>query len=158
MQFRRLKQLSAAFTLVPARIGISALWARTAHIPVGKKTLTAWAIQLPRRMLRDITVFIEAEKNILRNIRLLRRRGTPKMVEGNMKPTVYILMQRMIIVAKFAGSFMLLLRLRFGRRAVFIGAAHIKRLVAAASAKTRKNIGGKYLNEISKMRDIVYIR
>jgi len=47
--------------------------------------------------------------------------------------------------------------LLFGGCAVFIGAANIERLVTTKPAESSKHIGGKYLNEVAEMRNIIHV-
>ena len=128
--------------MVSARIFITALRTGTSHITVGKKTLAFRAKQLFGCVLGDITVFIKVCKNSLSNFRLLRRGRAPKMVKSDVEPFINIFVQGMIVIAQFSRRFVFFKSFCFGCSAVFIVTADIKRFIAAASAKTCKNVGG----------------
>jgi hypothetical protein len=63
----------------------------------------------------------------------------------------------MIVIAQFARSLSLFLGTGFRGGSIFVGAADIQGIVTAKPAVPGIDIGGQYLDEVAKMRDIIYV-
>ncbi len=79
----------------------------------------------------------------------------PNLSKEMSEPGVDVAVDRMVAVAELARADALLERPRLGRRAVFVGAADVERLVAAQAAEAREDVGGEHLYEIAQMGHVV---
>ena len=96
----RIEQLSALVALITTCVVIVTLRTDTIHVAVRQESLTGATVQLAHRVLFQILVVIELEEYVLRNIRLLRRRRTSKVVKTNLEPFIHLGMQRMVLVTQ----------------------------------------------------------
>jgi hypothetical protein len=108
--------------------------------------------------LLDQSGGVQSSIEVLRQRMVLRRRGSPEMVERQAKPPIDVRLNAVLLVAE--GSYLLsgLDGAEFGGRTVFIGAANEKDVVADLSPETRMDIGRKQrANEIAEVFDAVHI-
>ena len=96
----RIEQLSALVALITTCVVIVTLRTDTIHVAVRQESLTGATVQLAHRVLFQILVVIELEEYVLRNIRLLRRRRTSKVIKPNLEPFIHLGMQRMVLVTQ----------------------------------------------------------
>lgn len=106
----------------------------------------------------DIAILLKIEKNGLGNLRMFRRRGSAEFIEGNSKPGINVAMNSVESVAELFGADMLLKGFGFRGCAIFIGTADIEGFIAPRTAKTRKNIGRQYLDQVAEVGYVIHIR
>jgi len=128
-----------------------------AYIAICQETLAAMAKELLNFMFHYEAGFIQFFENTLGYFGMDGSGGSAKPVKSYIEPEVDIIVNFKITAAEFLGANLFLRRPGFGGCTVFIGAAYIERLVAPETAKTGKNVCRKNLDEVSQMRDIVYI-
>jgi hypothetical protein len=108
-------------------------------------------------MLIYIPRGIHLIEDILNNISLMFCAGTAEMIKLNVKPLVNIPMHRMVAVTEFSRGNSLFPGLGFRGSTVFIGSTNIEGFIALLTAVTCKHIGGKHLDEVPQMGNIIHI-
>jgi hypothetical protein len=126
-------------------------------IPVRQETPAMIAVELLNGLFRDIPVGVQFLKDILGYLGLYGGGGTPKFIKPNIEPPVYLRMDGVIAVAQFPGAYALLRGPGLGGGAVFVGTADVEGIVTPEPAKPGKGIGGKDLDQVTQMGNIVYI-
>jgi hypothetical protein len=156
-KFSWVKELAAVFTLVPARVCGAAVGTETPDIAVCEKTAAVLAVELFNFAFHNKASFIQFFENVLGNLGVYLCRSASESIKGNMKPAVNIIVDCEITITEFPGTYAFLGGPGFSGGTVFIGATHIQGLATAESAKTGKHVGGKNLDQVSQMGDIVHI-
>jgi len=131
--------------------------ANAQNVTIRQKPRATGAVKLLDFVLGDKAGCIKLTKNILSYLSLNRSRSAPELVKGNPKPAVNAVVYGIVTVAEFPGRNVFLGGFGLSGGAVLVGAAHIQRLIAPKSTKAGKHVGGKNLNKIPQMRNIVYI-
>jgi hypothetical protein len=132
--------------------------AGTFYETVGKETIAIRAIQLFQLMFADISRIIDFLEYLLDDFSLLVGTGPPEIIKGDVEPIIYFAMNRMVMVAKFPGGNPFFQGSSLGGRTIFVGTADIERLISLGTAKSGKYVGRKHLGQVTKVRNIVYIR
>jgi hypothetical protein len=136
----------------------TAMRAGALYEAVGKETVTIWAIELFQLMFADIPRIVDFLEYLLDDFGLLFGTGTSEIIEGNIEPRVDITVNCMVTVAKLPGGNPFFQGSRLSSGTIFVGTADIKRFISLGTAKPGKYVGGKNLGQVTKVRNIVYIR
>jgi hypothetical protein len=86
-----------------------------------------------------------------------RSGSTAPFIKGDAEPAVDIVVYFKVAVAELPGTYPFFRGPCFGSCTVFVGTADIESLVTTESAKSGKDIGGKNLDQVPQMGNVVYI-
>src|SRR4051812_48930918 len=129
------------------------------HIPVGEKPPIQRRPDLLEVALLDQAGGVQPAIEVLRQRMVLRRRGSPEMVERQAEPAIDVGLGSMLLAAEAAHILSGLYGPEFGRGSVFIGGADKQHVVTELPEETRMHVGGKQgAGEIAEMLDAVHIR
>ena len=156
-ELRGVKERSAGVALVPARVYSAAFGASSVNIAVREEHIAFCAEKLLGRMLGDESVLVKLGENPLGYFGTFLVGCAPELVERDVEPLVYVLVDCIIVVAKLAGSLFLLQRLCLSCSSIFVNTADVHGLISARAAETREHVRRKHLNQVSKMGNIVHI-
>ena len=151
------EELAARFALVAPRLAGTAVGADAPDETVGKKTPALAAIQLLGGLLGNKASLVKFCKYFLRYLGLYRRGSAPEFVKGDVEPAVNAVVDRVVAVAQFAGSYPLFGGACFGGGAVFVGSADVQGLITPQTAKAGERVGGQHLDQVPQVGDVVNI-
>ena len=157
-QIARIEQLSAVLALVAPGLLVAAVGTGPQYVPVGKKHVRRFTVELVGRVLGDVSVGVELQQDVLRDLRLPFGRGSAEAVERDVEPLVHPVVNLVVPIAQFAGRNALLPRACFGGGAVLIGAADVERLIATHPAEPREDIGRQHLDDRTQVGNVVHVR
>ena len=82
--------------------------------------------RLFRRLLLQIPILVEFLEDSLRDLGVLRCRGTTKVIEPNLKPVVDFLVNLVVFGTQLLGAYFLLKGLGLRRSSIFIGSTDVE--------------------------------
>jgi hypothetical protein len=97
-------------------------------------------------------------ENALGDLGLLGSASASEVVKADVKPRINVPVDGEEAVAELLGAHAFLQGLGFRGGAVLISPADVEGLITGQSAVTGKDVGGKHLNEVPQVRDVVHVR
>src|SRR2546421_9777289 len=94
-QVGRIKNAGAVLAVVAARAFVAAVAAGPDNVAIGKETLVIDGVDLSRGSLFQEAILIQLMIEVLRDLVVLGRMGTAKVVEGKAKAVAQILLDSM---------------------------------------------------------------
>ena len=160
-QFYGIYKLAAAVTLVALGIAVAASLKRAASLD---HTVRQWrvaciAILLLKLVFISVSLLKQVVEYVLRNLCLLFRRSSAKIVEITVEPFVNLCVLRMVKVANLLASFAGLAGLGLCGRAVLIRATNVDGIMSSEASKSGIDVSRKNAsNDVAEMRHIVDVR
>jgi hypothetical protein len=87
-QIRRIQELAAVFALISPCLLVTAVRTGASNVTVRKKHLAPFTKQLFDGTFTNVIVFIQLEKDILGNLRVVRSGGPAKSVKFDIEPFI----------------------------------------------------------------------
>ncbi len=157
-QVRRIEEFPAVLTLIPPGVLVSAVWAGSPDVAVGEEHIGFLRVELFYRVLGDVAVLVELQKDVLGNLGMVMGRRPAELVEGDVEPAIDVVVDGKVAGAELGRGNSLFPGPGFGGGPVLVGATDVERLVTPLPAEAGKDIRGKNLHEVSQVRDVVYVR
>jgi len=123
--------MSAFVALISSCIQVSTKWTLSLDEPVCQKCSVLFTVWLHGCLFFEVTIFVQLREDILSNVGLLSRRCSSKDIESNLEPVIDLLVNFVVLVAKFFWGAFLFYRLSLSRCSVLVCTAHVKSVVTA---------------------------
>jgi hypothetical protein len=128
------------------------------YIPIRQKPAALRAVKLLNGFFAYKPVSVQFGKNTLGYFGMHGRGCAAKFIKRNIKPAVNIRVDRVVTVTQFSRAYAFLGGFVFRGGSVFIRTAYIESFNSPQPAKAGKRVGGKDLDKIAQMGNVVNIR
>jgi len=121
-----IEKMTALVTLISARIVVVTPGAFTLDVTICQERAVLLTVRLLGRPLNQEAVIPEALEDGLRDLSVLLSGSAAEVVEANVEPLVYFLMDLIVLGAKLLRRHLLLQRLGFGCCTVFVRSTNVE--------------------------------
>ena len=150
--------MPASVALVSLRVFVPALVTLTPNQPVGKESVTLWAVLLVDDLLRCLSFLAQGVEDIVSDIGVfLGRGGGPsKFVEVAIEPLVNFGVDGVVIIADLLWSLVLLACFGFCGGSVLVCTTNIDGVVACESGESGIHVSRQYAaDNVAEVRYVV---
>lgn len=130
-QVGRVQHAGAVLALVAAGLVVAAVGAGALHIAVREEAAVRRGVHLADRALLDEAVLVQAAREVLGDLAVLRAGAAAEVVEGQLEAVVHRLLRVVRLCAELVDRQTLLLGRQLGRGAVLVRRADVEDVVAA---------------------------